>query len=266
MSLISFRGSARPSLGVELEFQLLDEQSLALTGASELVLASVPAEIKDAVKPEFHDCCIEVNTGVCREVAQVGHDLWPKLTAAAGAAARHGVLLGWGGTHPFSHWRDQQIVPAPRYRALAEFYQETLCRQVTFGLHVHVGVGDGDTAVRVCNRLVTHLPVLLALSANSPFWSGRATGLHSQRAEVMEASPTSGPSPRLGGWADYARLADRLTSSGLIGTAKDLWWDARPNGAHGTVELRVRHAVGSLRGARADRLDPVSSRRAGTGG
>jgi carboxylate-amine ligase len=110
---------------------------------------------------------------------------------------------------------------------------------VTFGLHVHVGVGDGDTAVRVCNRIVEHLPVLLALSANSPFWCGRATGLQSHRADVMAASPSSGPPPRLGGWDDYAALVERLISAGLIATAKDLWWDVRPNSEHGTVEVRV---------------------------
>jgi len=239
MSFDTFRGSGRPSLGVELELQLLDARSLALAGACGEVLAEVTPEFQGAVKPEFYDSCVEINTGVCGDVAAVGHDLGARLAAAARAAERHGILLGWGGTHPFSHWRDQPVVSTPRYRELVEQYRETLCRQVTFGLHVHVGVGDGDAAIRVCNRLVEHLPSLLALSVNSPFWCGRATGLHSHRVEVMGASPTGGLPPRLGGWADYTRFVERLIAAGLIGTAKDLWWDVRPSPGHGTVEVRI---------------------------
>src|SRR5689334_22501389 len=156
MSLMTFRGNAWPSLGVELEFQLLDGRSLALTGAGEAVIGSVPPEFQGSVKPEFYDSCVEINTGVCGDIAEVRHDLGSKLAAIARVAGRHGVLLGWGGSHPFSHWRDQPIVFTPRYHALAEFYRETLCRQVTFGLHMHVGVADGDTAVRVCNGMVAH--------------------------------------------------------------------------------------------------------------
>jgi carboxylate-amine ligase len=102
-----------------------------------------------------------------------------------------------------------------------------------------VGVADGDAAVRACNRIPEHLPALLALSANSPFWCGRATGLHSHRTEVMSASPHGGAPPRLGGWGDYARLIEHLTAAGVIGTPKDLWWDVRPSPGHGTVEVRV---------------------------
>jgi carboxylate-amine ligase len=239
MSFDTFRGSPRPSLGVELEFQLLDAHSLALTGACDEILAEVTPEYQGSVKPEFYDSCVEINTGVCGDLAEVERDLGARLDAVARVAGRHGVLLGWGGTHPFSHWRDQSVVTRPRYRELAEQYRETLCRQVTFGLHVHVGVGDGDTAIRVCNRIVEHLPAFLALSANSPFWCRRATGHQSYRVEVMEVSPTGGLPPRLGGWDDYARFVERLVSAGLIGTAKELWWDVRPNSEHGTVELRM---------------------------
>src|SRR4051794_22718712 len=239
MSVEDFRGSAGPSLGVELEFQLVDATSLALTGAADKVLAEVPDPAKDAVKPEFYDCCVELNTGVCRDRAAVERGLAPALPATARAAGRHGVLLAWGGTHPFSHWHGQPVVPTPRYLELAEHYRETLCRQVTFGMHVHVGVGDGDTAVRVCNGIAEHLPALLALSANSPFWCGRATGLHWHRVEVMGASPTGGLPPRLGGWDDYDRLVGRLTAAGIIQTPKELWWDVRPSPDHGTVEVRI---------------------------
>src|SRR3954454_19035259 len=199
MSFNHFAGSARPSLGVELELQLVDARSLALTGASDHILAGVPGEFQDSVKPEFYDCCVEINTGVCRDVAEVERDLGAKLAVATRIGGSCDVLFAWGGTHPFSLWRDQPVVPTPRYRELADLYRETLCRQLTFGLHVHVGVGDGEAAIRVCNRIGEHLPALLALSANSPFWCGRVTGLHAHRIDVMGASPTSGLPPLLHG-------------------------------------------------------------------
>src|SRR5438128_595547 len=127
MSFHSFHGSARPSLGVELELQLVNARSLALTGAIDQILAGVPAEFQDAIKPEFYDCCVEINTGVCRDVPEVEQDLVAKLAATARIGGSRDVLLAWGGTHPFSHWRDQPVVPMPRYRELAGLYRETLC-------------------------------------------------------------------------------------------------------------------------------------------
>src|SRR3954469_19088370 len=114
MSFHSFVGSARPSLGVELELQLVDARSMALAGAVDAVLAAVPAEFRDSIKPEFYDCCVEINTGVCRDVAEVGRDLAVKLSATARIAGRLGVLLAWGETPPFSPWRDQPVVATPR--------------------------------------------------------------------------------------------------------------------------------------------------------
>ena len=239
MSTYDFAGSARPSLGVELELQVLDPATLALDGSAAAVLDAVPAPYRRAIKPEFYDCCVEVATGVCRDVAAAGRGLQDKIEMAASAASRCGVLLGWGGAHPFSHWAERRIAPTPRYQELQRRYRGTLHRQLTFGLHVHVGVPDGDAAVRACRRIGEHLPALLALSANSPFWCGRCTGLHSQRIEVMDASPSSGPPPRLGGWGDYSRFVERLVSTGLIGSAKELWWDARPSPENGTVEVRI---------------------------
>lgn len=239
MSFRTFRGSTGPSLGVELELQLVDARSMALSGAFDEVLAEAPPEFWDSIKPEFYRSCLEISTCTCHDIDDVEHDLTCKLAAAGQAARRCGILLGWGGTHPFSHWRDQSVVSTPRYLELAEHYRDSLCRQVTFGLHVHVGVRDGDAAIRICRGMVEHLPALIALSANSPFWCGHDTGHHSYRLGVMDASPTGGLPPRLVDWKDYARLVERLTAAKLVGTTKDLWWDVRPNAEFGTVEIRV---------------------------
>ena len=224
---------------MELEFQLVDAETLDLVGVADEILAAVPAAMQESVKPEFYPSCVEINTGVCRDVESVGRDLAAKLAIVRELAARNGARLAWGGTHPFAHWLDQPITPDPRYLDLAELLRETLCRQLTFGLHVHVGVEDGDAAVRACDGIIEHLPALLALSANSPFWCGRPTGLHSHRLEVMGASPTGGLPPHLGGWDAYVDMADRLAAAGFIETTKELWWDVRPSERHGTLEVRI---------------------------
>jgi glutamate---cysteine ligase / carboxylate-amine ligase len=182
---------------------------------------------------------VEVATDVCAGVDEIRRDLKAKLPWVAGAAAQRGLLLAWGGTHPFSHWKDQEVSSEPRYRALADSFQETLRRQLTFGLHVHVGVESADTAIKTCNRLRDHLPVLLALSVNSPFWCGRTTGLQSHRIEVMGSLPFGGIPPYLGNWDFYGKLVDELTTGELIKSPKDLWWDVRPSPSHGTVEVRI---------------------------
>jgi carboxylate-amine ligase len=127
----------------------------------------------------------------------------------------------------------------PRYRALAKLYGEAVLRQVTFGLHVHVGVVSGDAAIRTCDRMHDHLPILLALSANSPYWCGRATGLQSKRNEVMSSLPMRGVPPSLGEWDSYLKLVCQLMTHRIIASLKDLWWDVRPSPTNGTVEVRI---------------------------
>jgi carboxylate-amine ligase len=234
-----FRKRISPSLGVELELQIVDDGTLALQPGIDAILDGLPGGLEDSVKHEFHACCVEVSTSVCGSVGEVRRDLGVKLAGMADNAARRGLLLAWGGTHPFSHWRDQALTPDRRYRELADLYQETLLRQLTFGLHVHVGVESGDAAVRACDGIRGHLPVLLALSANSPFWCGRPTGFQSHRLEVMGSIPGGGIPPRLGDWDAYGRLIEHLTRCGQIKSPKDLWWDARPSPALGTLEVRI---------------------------
>jgi carboxylate-amine ligase len=234
-----FHPSNQSTLGVELELQLVDASTLALRNGVDGILAELPSSFGGSVKREFHSCCVEINTDVCTNVDEVRRDLKTKLLSVAGVCAQRGLLLAWGGTHPFSHWKDQVVASEPRYAALADLYQETILRQLTFGMHVHVGVASGDEATRVCDRIRDHLPVLLALSANSPFWCGRATGLLSHRIDVMGSLPTVGVPPRLGDWASYLALVEHLTDCGFIETPKDLWWDVRPSPPHGTVEVRI---------------------------
>ena len=239
MSEPRFRGNRRPTLGVEVELQLVDSRSMGLRSAIGEVLAGLPAELHDSVKPEFMQCYVEINTGVCRTVDAVEADLAPKVRAVERVADRHGVRLVWAATHPFSRWRDQQITPDDRYYRLAALLQETVVRPVTFGLHVHVGVESGDKAIRIAHRIQRFLPVLLAMSANSPFWHGRATGHHAHRIEVLEGFPTGGMMPALGSWAEFQDLLGQMKAAGFVDSHRELWWDVRPSAENGTIEVRI---------------------------
>jgi glutamate---cysteine ligase / carboxylate-amine ligase len=239
MSDPRFRANAWPTLGVEIELQLVDSRSLALKSAIGEILSDLPAALHDSVKPEFMQCYVEINTGVCNTVDEVEADLAPKIREVERSADRHGVRLVWAATHPFSRWRDQEITPDDRYYKLAALLQETVVRPVTFGLHVHVGVDSGDKAILVAHRIQRFLPIALAMSANSPFWHGRATGHHSHRIEVLEGFPTGGMMPPLKSWAEYQQLLTQMKAAGFVESNRELWWDVRPSAENGTIEIRI---------------------------
>ena len=247
MSEHTFRRNGWPTIGVEVELQLVDAESMGLRSAIAEVLSEVPADLHHSVKPEFMQCYVEINTGVCRTVDEVEADLTTKIRAVERAADRRGVRLFWAATHPFSYWRDQEITPNERYYQLADWLQETVVRPVTFGLHVHVGVDSGDKAIQVGRRIQRYLPLLLAMSANSPFWHGRMTGHHAHRIEVLEGFPTGGLMPALGSWAEYLELVDRMKAAGFIDSHRELWWDVRPSAENGTIEVRICDMPADLR-------------------
>jgi carboxylate-amine ligase len=251
VSPYNFVRNERPTLGVEIELNLVDARTMSLRSAISDVLASLPGELEGSIKPELLQCYLEINTGICHGVDDVGHDLQGKIEAVRRAAAGHGIRLYWAATHPFSRWQDQEVTPNERYLGLIDLLQETARRLVTFGLHVHVGVDTGDKAIMICDRIMQYLPVLLALSVNSPFWQGRKTGLHSQRVKVMETLPTAGLPPLMRNWSEYTWLMNHMIETGFIKTVRELWWDVRPHHNFGTVEVRIcdmpptlRHVLG----------------------
>src|SRR5262249_50720649 len=169
MSDRSFHRNDWPTLGVEVELPLVDAESMALRSAIADVLAHLPDDLHASAKKELAQWCVETPRAACRSVAQVGEDLSRKIRAVERAADRCGTRLLWAAAHPFSHWRDQDITPDERYAGLVETHQIAVVRHVVFGLHVHVGVDSGDKAGVVCDRLQPHPPLLLALSAHSPY-------------------------------------------------------------------------------------------------
>lgn len=228
-----------PSLGVELEFPLIDAESMALRSAFDEVHAGVPESFRDRVKPELMQCYLEINTGVCRTVRDVAIDLEARIRAVESAAERVGVKLLWSATHPFSLWQQQRITENERYHGLVDLLQETARRLVVFGLHVHVGLDTGDKAVMVADRIMRHLPTLLALSSNSPFWNARNTGLHSQRSKIMADLPSAGLPPLMRNWSEYLWLLRHMVNTGFIKTIREVWWDVRPHHNFGTIEVRI---------------------------
>ncbi len=247
----TFNASPEPTVGVEIELQLIDAETLALRNAIGGFLERVPEKWSPFFKPEFMQSYCEINTDVCETVGDVERDLVGKLNWAADEAAQMGLRFVWGGAHPFSRWEDQVISPGDRYAWLMDTMQYVARRLVVFGLHVHVGVNSGDKAIQMCDRLLRHLPTLLALSSNSPMWCGRDTGMASYRSKIMEALPTAGLPQALRNWSEYVWLIDHLVRTGFIRSIREIWWDVRPHAEFGTVEVRImdqplclRHLLG----------------------
>ncbi len=239
MSALTFTHNESPTIGVEIELQLVDAKTMALSNSIEEILKRLPEDLQQNVKPELMQSYLEVNTGVCKTVRDVGTDLRAKLAGVEAVTDELGLRLFWAATHPFSSWRDQKITVNERYYRLVDLMQDVARRLVTFGLHVHVGVDTGDKAVMICDRVLRHLPLLLALSSNSPFWEGRCTGLHSNRSKVMEGLPTAGLPHQMRNWSEYTWLVNHLVDTGFINSIRELWWDVRPHNNFGTVEIRV---------------------------
>lgn len=246
MAKLDFASNFRPSIGVELELGIVDGKTMALSSSFTELVECLSEDHRPLYKPELMQSVIEVITGVCNTVAEVEEDLTKKLHALEKAADEMGARLWWGATHPFSSWRDQLVTPDERYLDLVELLQQTARRLVTNGLHIHVGVDSGDKAVMICDRIMQHLPPLLALSCSSPFWEGRDTGLQSQRSKIMENLPTAGLPPLMRNWSEYTWLVNQMVDTGFINTIREIWWDVRPHHNFGTVEVRVCDMPGSM--------------------
>jgi carboxylate-amine ligase len=241
---ITFHSSERPTVGVELELQIIDPETGALVCGAPKLLAEYPGETW--IKPELLESTIEINTGICETAAQVREDLGKKLDILHDLCERHGFAIAMAGTHPFSTWAEQSVTPDDRYRQLVDRVQWPARRLLIFGLHVHVGVSSGEKAIAIFNSLTSFLPHLLALSASSPYWMGEDTGMASARVKVFESLPTAGLPYRLINWAEFMRFMKTLIGAGAITSIREVWWDLRPHPGFGTVEIRVCDGLPTL--------------------
>jgi glutamate---cysteine ligase / carboxylate-amine ligase len=194
------------------------------------------------IKAELLQSVVEVATHVAGSVAEAIEDARGLRTTLRDAAAERGAVIASAGTHPFSRWEHQEVTDRERYRALMEEMRWVAEREVIFGLHVHVGLSSADEAIAVLNGLRTWLPELLALSANSPFWLGRDTGLSSTRTKVFETFPRTGLPPAFSSFEEFELLVERAVKSGSFPDYTYIWWDARPHPKLGTLEVRIPDA------------------------
>ncbi|MGI9098966.1 MAG: carboxylate-amine ligase [Solirubrobacteraceae bacterium] len=231
------------TVGVEEEMMIVDAESFALVNAIEALLEDSGATNSGGdsgeIKPELMESVLEIATKPCATTIEASGQLRALRHQVRETAAGRGLSIGSAGTHPFAMWEDQRIVARPRYRDLISALRFVARQELIFGMHVHVGIDDPEKAIHVANGMRVHVPVLLALSANSPFWRGGRTGLLSTRTPIFRAFPRVGMPPAYRDWEDWERQVAFMVSSCVMEDYTYLWYDVRPHPNLGTVEIRV---------------------------
>ena len=233
---------ARPSftIGIEEEYMTVDPETRELRSHIEAeIIGKGQLVLKERVKPEMHQCVVEVGTGICHNVAEAREEVTQIRRSMAKLAKDNGLRLAAAATHPFSDWRKQSIYPDQRYHTIVEDMQLVARANLIFGLHVHVGVEDREAAIHLMNAARYFLPHILALSTNSPFWLGDETGLKSYRCKVFDKFPRTNIPDYFTSYAEYQQFVDLLVSTGCIDNAKKIWWDLRPHPHFPTIEFRI---------------------------
>ena len=239
MEPLVFRPSQPFTLGVELEFQLLDPVSLDLSPRGPDLLRRVKPELRDQVKPEFIQSMVEVCTTVCQDMNEVADNL-ASLCQYLESLGREAKCIPYAASlHPFARLKQRHVSPAPRYHEIMDELQIVGRRMITQALHVHIGLEDKESLIRLCDSIRTFLPVLLALSTSSPFWKGEDTGMHSYRTSLFQNLPRSGIPSVLGSWENFRELIVILNQATLLSGIRELWWDVRPHPDFGTIEIRI---------------------------
>ena len=231
------------TLGIEEEFFVVGEDDRPRAGTDTLVYESEPPAILEGrLDHELFKCVIETQTPLIEDPDDARKQLRAVRRALVEHAAEHGYGIAAAGLHPTARWRELIHAEKPRYRAQLERIQYPQHRNTTAGLHVHVGVDDPDKAVWVANEIRWHLALILALSANSPFWNGFDTGLASARAKIFEGLPNTGMPTTFDSYEAFDRFERTMIETGSIDDRGELWYDVRPHSAHGTVEIRIPDA------------------------
>jgi len=240
LSKLSFNKNNSLSLGVEIELQLIDPSSGDLKPVATDILSSLEGNQEALhIKSEIFQSMLEIETPICNDAFEVGTSLRKSLRLVRDTAAKFDAQVMMSGTHPFAHYTERLLTPESRYFKLVDRNQWITRRLQIFGLHVHIGMRDGEHAIAMNNALCHYLPLILALSASSPFWQKEDTGLASSRITFFEAIPTGGHPYLLSNWSEFENLIEKLIYSKSITTLKDLWWDIRPNCEYGTIEIRI---------------------------
>jgi glutamate---cysteine ligase / carboxylate-amine ligase len=236
------------SVGVEEEVMLLDpRREWALAQRIEDVLEVLPPALVGYVSAETHQAAIELRTDPHESVGAATEQLRQLRVELAALLGQMGLATAAAGTHPLALWSETKVTSASRYQLIRQTMRDLATREPTFALHVHIAVPDPERAIDLYNRLRAHLPLLLALSGNSPFWRGRDSGFASIRTVLFQAFPRTGIPRRYGSYSDWVETVDLQLRAGAIPEPTFLWWDVRPQPRLGTVEVRVMDAQSRIR-------------------
>ena len=225
--------------GLEEEVMLVSPETWMPASRCEDVLGALPADVAECARAETHGSALELATAPSRTVGEAAAQLGGLRVSLASTLDGLGLRAASSGTHPTARWEDVEVSPGARYQFVHASMRELARREPTFGLHVHVAVPDPESALRALNAIRGHLPVFLALSANSPFWQGRDSGLASARTPIFQAFPRTGPPRWFSDYAEYVEAIDVLVRCDAIPEPTFLWWDARLQPRFGTLEVRI---------------------------
>jgi carboxylate-amine ligase len=228
------------TVGVEEEVMIFDGESYDPAPAVEtLVRESEATKLPGKLKTELFAWVVELNTNKCKTPEDALEAIRTIRRAAADIAAEHGLRIAAGGSHPIARPEEQEIAPDQRYREFVEYAGISALRQGVNGLHVHVGMPSAETCMHVLEGVLPWLPLVLALSANSPYLAGEETGLASNRAEILAQLPRHGAPPAFSGYEGWQRFVERFVRLGLAEDYTRFWWDLRPHPKFGTLEIRM---------------------------
>jgi carboxylate-amine ligase len=228
------------TIGIEEEYQTIDPETRDLRSHIQAeILEKGQLILQERVKAEMHQSVVEVGTGVCQNIKEAKAEVKMLRRDIIRLARENGLKLASVATHPFADWRAQEIHPDPRYKNIVEDMQLVARANLIFGLHVHVGIEDRETAIHMMNHARYFLPHLLALSTNSPFWLGMNTGLKSYRCKVFDKFPRTNIPDYFPSWGEYENFIKLLIKTNCIDNAKKIWWDIRPHPFFNTIEFRV---------------------------
>ena len=240
MKTLTFKNSARASLGVELELQIIDPHSFGLASrAKELIRYIKDNPQQTHIKPEITQSMIEINSSAHLSIHEMMVEFSSLRSNLLGLAEKFNLYFSGGGTHPFQKWAMQKIFPTKRYKKLSRQYRYLSKRSTVFGQHIHVGCESGEDAIYLTHALSKYVPHFIAICASSPFYQGVDTGYHSSRSTVFNAFPLSGVIPFLTSWQEFSAYFYTMKNLNIVETMKDFYWDIRPKPEFGTVEIRV---------------------------
>lgn len=237
MQLLPFTENERTcTLGVEMEIQLLHRDTLTLVPKAADIISQLN---HPRLAKEMFQSTLEFVTDVCNSVQEVHRDLSETLSRVKEIAEQQELVFAGTGTNPLANYDDRILSAGSRYHMLLERNQWLIRRMAVYGLHVHIGMRNGDSCILNNNFFLHFLPHLIALSASSPFWVGKDTGLDASRPTMYQAHPTSGLPIRVENWEAFNQLFQSLRATHSIESMKDIWWDLRPSPGYGTLEIRI---------------------------